>query len=138
MPTYQNRAAATLDSQKILYQLLPFIGQHALGMKLHPFYRELAMPQTHDGACPIALGGVGTYFPIGWEGFLFDNQGVVTRRRHGGRQPAEDGLAVVLHRAGLAMHQVRRTHNLPAKRRADGLMSQADPEHRHFTRKMSD
>ena len=106
-------------------------------MELHAFHREPAMPQTHDGACSIALGGVGTYFQIGRQGLLFDNQGMVTRRCHGRRQPAEDGFAVVLHRAGLAMHQVRRAHHSAPKRRADGLMSQTDPQQWYFACKMA-
>jgi len=43
-----SNARSALDPQKILDQLFPLIGQHALGMELHTLYRKLPMPQTHD------------------------------------------------------------------------------------------
>src|SRR6266446_1844643 len=53
-------------------------------------------------------------------------------------QSAEDGLAVVLDLAGLAMHQVLRADNLSAEGGADCLMSQAHSEQRYFAGEVAD
>ena len=50
----------------------------------------------------------------------------------------EDGFVVVGDGAGFAVHQVRGANDLAAKSRADGLMSEADSEDRHLSRKMLD
>ena len=50
----------------------------------------------------------------------------------GSGQAVKDGFVVVRDGAGLAVHQVRSAHHVAAKGRADGLMSQADAEHRHL------
>ena len=70
--------------------------------------------------------------------FLFHDERVIARGRHGRGQAAEDGLVVVGDGAGLAVHQVRSAHDVAAKSRADGLMSQADAENRNFAGEVPD
>ena len=57
---------------------------------------------------------------------------------HGRGESAEDGLAVVLDRAGLAVHQVLGADDLSAESGADGLMSEADAEHGNFAGEVAD
>src|SRR6185369_854033 len=57
---------------------------------------------------------------------------------HWGRQATEDGLAIMTHLAGLAMHQVRRADDVTPESRPDGLMSQANAKQRYLAGKMPD
>ncbi len=52
-------------------------------------------------------------------------------------RPRKDSLAVVLDFAGLAMHQMRRSHNIASEGRANRLMAQADSQQRYFAGKMA-
>ena len=60
-----------------------------------------------------------------------DHEGMVAAGGKGLRHAAKDTLAVVLHRRELAVHQLRRPHDLAAERDADALMAQADAKQRH-------
>ena len=51
---------------------------------------------------------------------------------------AEDRLVIVMNFAGFSVHHFRRANHPPAKRGADGLMSQADAQHRNFAREALD
>ena len=51
---------------------------------------------------------------------------------------AEDGLAVVLHGTGLAVHEVGGANDVAAESRADGLMSQTDTQQRNFARRSAE
>ncbi len=130
--------SGTYVVQKILHQLLSRIRQHALGMKLHSFDGELSVAQSHDRAGSIFFRSPGADFQFCRQIFLFHDERVIARSRHGHGQAVEDGFVVVRDRAGLAVHQVRSAHDVAAKSRADSLMSQADAEHRHFAGEVPD
>ena len=47
-------------------------------------------------------------------------------------RPRKNSLAVVLHFAGLAMHEMWGAYNLASESGSDRLMAQADSQQRHF------
>src|SRR3954468_8028619 len=63
---------------------------------------------------------------------------MIARGRHGFRHVLEQRFAVMLDTAGFAVHQLMRTDNLAAERRAQGLMSQAHAQHRTLAGEMLD
>ena len=67
-----------------------------------------------------------------------DREAVVARRGKAGRQAAEQGQAVVLDLAGLAVHQRLRLDDAAPERGADRLVPQADPEDGDLARKVPD
>ena len=60
-----------------------------------------------------------------------DDERVVTAGDERRRDAAEKALAVMLDRRHLAVHRHRRTHDRPAERQADALMSEAHAQQRH-------
>ena len=107
-------------------------------MKLHSLDRKLPVAQAHDGAGSIFLRSPGADFQFRRQIFLFHDERVIARGRHGHGQAVKDAFVVVRDGAGLAVHQVRSAHHIAAKSRADGLMSQADAENRHFAGEVPD
>ena len=63
---------------------------------------------------------------------------MIAGRGHGRGQAPKDGSAVVLHRAGLAVHEVRRADDVAAEGVADGLMTQTDAKHRNLAGEVAD
>ncbi len=105
-------------------------GQHALRMKLHALDGQLAVAQRHDRR-PTRPSRPRRDLQLLRQSLLGHNQRVVARAGHGRRNPREDRPPVVLHLAGLAVHQLRRANDLAAERRADRLVPQAHAENRH-------
>ena len=124
----QEPAAAFLQPQEVFHQLHPIVGQHALWVELHAFDREFLVAEAHDHARAVPFHGVGADFEVGGQALLIDDQRVVAGGGHGRADTAEDGFAVVLDAAGLAVHQVLGAYDFSAKRFAHGLMSQADAQ----------
>ena len=69
-------------------------------------------------------------FELFGQAFFGDDQRVVARAGHRGGDVFEDGPAVVLDFAGLAVHQLRGANDIAAEGRSDGLMAEADAEDR--------
>src|ERR1700733_6789031 len=107
-------------------------------MKLHSLDGEFFMPQSHDGAASVFFRSPCADFEFCWQILLLHDKRVVTSARHGCGQAAKDALVIVGDGAGLAVHQVRSPHDAPAKGRSYSLMSQANPENRHFAGKVPD
>ena len=103
-------------------------------MELHAFNRVLPVPQAHDGACAVFLGRPGADFQLWRKAFFFDDQRVVAGSRHRHGQAFKNGLVVVNHGTGFAVHEVGGSHYVAAERLADCLMPEANTEHRHFSR----
>src|SRR5258708_24820783 len=107
-------------------------------MKLPPFDGEIPVPQSHDDAGAVFVRSPCADVQVAWQILLGDDQRVISSRSHRRRQAAEDGLAIMLNLAGLAVHKVLRAHPLAAEGCADRLVSEADSEHGHFAREMAD
>ena len=99
--------------------------------------RVLAMTKSHDDAGSVAIAAGGGNFKFGRQIFLFHDQRMVARGGHWRWNVVKDGLAIVFDRAGFAMHQVWSAHDFPAKRGADSLMPETDPEQRHLACEVS-
>ena len=95
------------------------------GWNCTPCTGQRAMPQAHDRA---VLGARRDLELVGQR--LGDDQRVIAAGDERLRHAAEDAAAVVLDRRRLAVHRRRRAHDLAAERDADGLMPEADAEHR--------
>ena len=67
-----------------------------------------------------------------------DDQGVVAGAGERRGQAGEDALAVVLDRAGLAVHELLRAHHVATEGLADGLMAQADAKDGRFAGHVTD
>src|ERR1019366_10585395 len=100
------------ELNKIAYDLLSLLGKYALRMKLRALDRELAVPQAHDYTLAVAVVAGGRDFQLVGKALLLDNQRMVSGGNHRRWNAAENCLAVVLHRAGLAVHQGRSANNL--------------------------
>src|SRR5947208_3037786 len=97
-------------------------------MKLHPLDRKLLMPETHNRARSILFYSPGTDLELGRQTLLLDHQRVVPRGRHRRRKAPKNGLAIMLHLAGLPMHQVTSADDRSAKSRSNRLMPKARPQ----------
>src|ERR1019366_2131640 len=131
-------AHGRVTPQEIRHQSLPFVRQHALGMKLHTLDGKLPVSQAHDHPRSVFVQSPGADFKIARQAIFGDDQRVVAGRSHRRRQSEEDGLAVVLNLTGLAVHQVLRANHLAAEGSADRLVSEADAEYGHLAREMTD
>ena len=63
---------------------------------------------------------------------------MITSSSHGGLKTAEDSLAIMLHFAGFAVHQVWRTHYVASEGRSNRLVSEANAEDWHFAGEIPD
>src|SRR4249919_2604781 len=101
-------------------------------MKLHALYFESFVAQSHDDAF-VGLGGDDQI--LGQRLALY-NQRMVSRGDKRIRQSVKNAFAVVPHFAGLPVEEPRRANYLSAKRRAHGLVSQANSQYRKFSSKL--
>ena len=90
------------------------------------------MAQAHNHRPAAVFRGAGRDHELGGERLLRHNQGMVASTGERRFEPGEDALAVVSNRAGFAVHQVAGADDLTAECFADGLVTQADAENRHF------
>ena len=67
--------------------------------------------------------------------FFVDDERMVARSRHGHGKTLKDSLVVVHDRAGFAVHEMGGANHAAAKGFADRLVSQADAEYRHSSRR---
>ena len=65
------------------------------------------------------------------QGFAFHDQRVVASCNEVLGESFEDGPSVVLHQAGLAVHEVRSADHLAPERLGDGLVAEAHSQNRH-------
>jgi len=115
------------------------LGEYAFGVELDAFNGQGAMAQAHDdGSIAVVRGGAGGDDEVGGQGLLGDDQRVVAGAGEGRFQALEDALAVMIDRAGLAVHQVRGADHLAAEGLADGLMAEADAEDGDFAGHVTD
>src|SRR5450756_1058447 len=99
--------------------------EHAHRVELHAVDRQLAVPHAHHHVLRVP----GAEFENVGQG-LVDDQRVVAGGREGVGQPGEDAAAVVADLVGLAVHGgAGAAHHAPVHL-ADGLVPEADAEHR--------
>ena len=96
-------------------------------MKLHALNRQRAMAQTHDDVA-VRRVRAGGNFKLFRKPLFSNNQRVITRAGGSGRNASEQRVAVVLHLACLAVHQLWCTDHLAPKSRTDGLVAKADTQ----------
>ena len=77
---------------------------------------------------PVSSGGAGGDFEFAGQAVFGDDERVVAGAGHGGRDAGEDGPAVVLDLAGLAVHELGGADDVAAEGCADGLVAEADAE----------
>jgi len=106
-------------------------------MELHALDRELPVAQAHNYARAVGLAGPGADFKVTRQPFLADDQRVITGRCHRRVDSLKNCPPIVLDRARFSVHQVSRAHHFSSKSRADGLMSQADPEQRNHVLRLA-
>ena len=103
------------------------LGQHRLGMELHPVDRQAAMPDRHHHP---GRGPAG-HLDLIRQRFGTHRQRVVSGRGERHRQAGQHPAAGMLYLAGLAVQQLRRPIDHPAEHRADRLVAKAHPEQRY-------
>src|SRR5690242_5719702 len=99
-------------------------------MELHAFNRVLLVSHAHDYATAVGFPSFGADLKLRREIQFLNNQRMVAGCGHRLGSIAEDGAAIVLNAAGLAVHYVLGANHITAKGGANGLMSQADAEDR--------
>ena len=95
-------------------------------MELHAFDRHGRVANAHQ----LVAIGPGGYFELCRKRVALQRERVVARRRERVRQAVVNALAVVVDRAGLAVHEAFRANDRPAERLPDALMTEADAEDR--------
>ncbi len=103
-------------------------------MELHAFHFHFSVAQAHDRAV-VGLGG---NLKCARQRFALHDQRVVARGRERLIEAKENSFAVMLNLAGFAVHYFWRANHAPAKRCADGLMSQANAKNRNLAREALD
>src|SRR3954464_8084877 len=103
-------------------------------MELHPLDGQRAMAQPHDLAVVRFRGDGETC----GQRLALDHERVVTGSLEIARQTVEYAFAVVPHARDLAVHHLACAHDLAAERLADRLVSEANAEQRHASRKARD
>src|SRR6185437_4176717 len=126
-----------LEGEKILEQQAAGFSEHAFRVKLDAFHGVTAVPQPHNYARAIVFAGFGADFKIRGQALFGDDERVVAGGRQRLGRTAKEGSAIVLDFADLAMHHLRRAHNLAPEGGADGLVSQADTQNRLLAGKMA-
>ena len=124
----------TLKGEEVLEELLAGFGKDGFGMELDAFDFVAAVAQAHDDAI-VGFSGDGE---LARERFALHDERVITRRREGIGQLAENVFSVVMDPAGLAVKKFRRADDLATERCADGLMSQAHAKDGEFPREALD
>src|SRR6516164_5843705 len=97
-------------------------------MKLYSLDCKLAVTQTHDDASTIAVVAGGGDFQVGRQAPFLDNERVIAGSGQGRGNTTKNRPAVVLHGAGLAVHEVRGANHLASERRSDCLVPEAHTE----------
>ena len=72
---------------------------------------------------------------LGRAGVAGDDEGMIAGRREGTVDAAEHGAALVADLGDLAVHGHGRAHDVAAESLSDGLMAEADAEHRDARRR---
>ena len=93
-------------------------------MKLHAFYVEAGVFDTHDLAVIRPRG----HFQASRAGGALDRQRVVAVHREVRRQVGEHTFLGGADGGCFAVHELLRSNDLAAKRRANCLMAQTDPQ----------
>ena len=113
-------------AQEVLEQAVAARGEDRLRVELHALDRQLAVAQAHHDAV-VGLGRdlqhVGHRLPL-------HDQRVVAGRLERARQTLEHAGVVVSDERGLAVHDLRRPHDLAAEDLADALVAEAHAEDR--------
>src|SRR6185437_1247812 len=107
-------------------------------MELHALNRVPAMAQPHDDPCAVSLMRFCANLQFAGQSFFRHDERVVSGGRHGLWHVFKQRFAVMLNKAGFAVHELTRTDNVAAKSSAKRLMSQAHSQHRTLTGKMLD
>src|SRR2546423_739372 len=92
------------------------------------------MPNSHD----FAVARPCAYIELEWQTDALRNQRMVAPRAEWIGYAAEKRHSIMVHFAGLAMHDVTGGHNAPAKRFAHALKPQADAKDRYLSGERAD
>ena len=93
------------------------------------------MAQAHDHPCAIGFMRFRADLQLCGQAFFRHDQRMIAGRRHRLWRVLEERFAVMLNTAGFSVHQLVRTDNVPAKSRANRLMSKAYAQHRRLPAK---
>jgi serine/threonine-protein kinase len=102
------------------------LGEHRLGVELHTLERQLAVAHGHQHAVVGPAGG----FEGRRQGVRAHRQRVVAGGRERAGESGQDADPLVVDQGGLAVAQLRGALDDGPVDRAEGLVTQADPEHR--------
>ena len=119
------------EVEEVGQQVVAALGGDGFRVELHAVDRPGPVLHAHD----LAVVGPGGDLQVVRQAVALHRQAVVAGGGEGVRQAGEDALAVVVDRAGLAVHQGLGADHLAAKGLADGLVAQADAEDRQVGRR---
>jgi acyl-CoA thioesterase I len=128
-----NLGSLAVNAQKILHDRSAFLRQNAFGMKLHAPNGMLFVPDSHD----LSFVGFSGNLQTVRHRIALDHKRMITRRGERIRHPPKKILAVVPDRRGFAMHHPIINNDVRAKRMADALVPQTNPEDRKLRSKCS-
>src|SRR5581483_4606864 len=109
-------------------ELLSGLGQHGFGVELNAFESVATVTKTHDDAV-VSLRADGEFAR---KRFSLHDQRMVARGNEGILEAAEDGFAIVVDFAGLAVKELRRANDFAAESRSDRLVPQAHAQNWEF------
>src|SRR5579875_4140850 len=104
--------------------------EHRLRMELHPFDRQIPVPQSHDDAACGSRGDL----QVSRQGGFVHGQGMVPSSGERIRQSVEHAGPVMPNLTGLAVQQFRRAGYDTAESYRNRLVTEADAENRFLTR----
>ena len=112
--------------KKVAQQVVARVGEDRLGMELHAFDGELAVPEPHHQA----VLGLGRQLEHVGNRITLHDERVVARRGERIRDAREHADITMADLGGLPVHHARRPHHVAAVELADALQAEADAEHR--------
>src|SRR6516164_8586677 len=113
-----------LRFHKIANNFSSMLRQDTLRMELDALNSKPAMSYSHDHPPSIMVATHRGDFEIGGKILFLDDKRVIAGGSHGRRNVTKDRLAIVLDRAGLAMHEMGGAHHLTTESLTDGLMAE--------------
>src|SRR5262249_5938158 len=116
-PSSRRALALPAEGEEVLYQPEPGPCEHRFGVELDAPGLVLLVSQRHD----LAFRRPGHDLERRRQALALDDQRMVARGLEGVVDPGEEAAALVQDRAGLAVHQARRAHDLAAVGLAQAL-----------------
>src|SRR5690606_26272971 len=102
--------------QKIFQELVPVFGKNRLGMELHSFHRQRAMPNAHDffDGTVVVLGPRG-YLQAGGQAVLLDDQRMVAGGIEWRGKGFEHAFVKMVNGGSLAVHHALGPNDIATK-----------------------